>query len=213
MLENEKKTIIYLVRHGQTKWNEQGIILGQAESELTKLGLEQVHSLKDVLKHIHFDAIFSSDLERAIKTAEIVALERDIPIEMSKLLREKRMGIYEGKHADVLKEDNKKLLKTYKKLTDEEKWKFKRADDMESMEEICKRLLFFFHETVPKYIGKNILVVSHEAIIQSLLIHLKWGNQKEVQSGYIENSGYVQLLVSGESITINEMQGVYKKTK
>lgn len=211
MIDNNKKTIIYLVRHGQTEWNEQGLILGQSESSLTKLGLEQVRNLRDVLKNIHFEAIFSSDLERALKTAEIIAQERILVVKTSKLLREKRMGKYEGKHTDILKEDNKKLVETYKKLTDEQRWKFKRATDMESLEDISNRLLFFFHKTAPKYFDKTILIVSHEAIIQSLLIHLKWGSQKEVQGGYIENSGYVKLLVSGSEMIIDEMKGVYKK--
>lgn len=210
MMENEKNTTIYLVRHGQTEWNKQGLILGQSESSLTKLGLGQVQNLRDVLKNVQFEAIFSSDLERAVKTAEIIAQERSLIVKTSKLLREKRMGKYEGKHADVLKEDNKKIAETYRKLTDDQKWKFKRAEDMESTEEICNRLLSFFREISIMYAGRTLLIVSHEAVIQAFLIYLKWGSRKEIQGGYVGNSGYVILRTDGVEFFIEETHGVFK---
>jgi broad specificity phosphatase PhoE len=52
MVENKKRTIVHLVRHGQTEWNERELIIGQCESELTKLGLEQAHNLKSELEEI-----------------------------------------------------------------------------------------------------------------------------------------------------------------
>lgn len=71
---------LYIARHGQTEWNAKGILMGQKDSPLTDLGVQQACDLAKELANVHFDAIFSSDLLRAQRTAQIVKLERDLAI-------------------------------------------------------------------------------------------------------------------------------------
>lgn len=206
-----KKTTFYVVRHGETEWNKQSRILGQSESALTEKGEAQARELREEFKNIQFDAVFSSDLLRAKRTADIISSDRHLEVRTTPLLREKRMGKYEGAHANVLRKDNEALAEAYKKLTDDEKWKFKRADTMESMDDICARMLTFFREAAAAYVGKTLLVVSHEAVLQTLLVYAGWGTAKEIRGGSVENGGYIQLTFDGKVFSIENVKGVTKK--
>lgn len=56
---------IYLVRHGETKENREGVIQGQQDTELNEVGVAQAKLLSESLKDVEFSAVFSSDLRRA----------------------------------------------------------------------------------------------------------------------------------------------------
>ena len=63
----------YLVRHGNTEHNKNGIVIGQSDSALTSEGLENANLIADKLCSVDFKAIYSSDLGRASTTALIIA--------------------------------------------------------------------------------------------------------------------------------------------
>jgi broad specificity phosphatase PhoE len=71
---------IYLTRHGETEWNEKKIIQGHSDIPLNKKGIKQANLLGMELKNIHFDAVFSSDLVRAKKSAEIMIKGKNLPL-------------------------------------------------------------------------------------------------------------------------------------
>ncbi|MBP7248292.1 MAG: histidine phosphatase family protein, partial [Negativicutes bacterium] len=64
---------IYLVRHGQTEWNKQKRYQGSKDIGLDNTGLDQAEKLAEKLKNIQWSKVYSSDLQRARKTAETVA--------------------------------------------------------------------------------------------------------------------------------------------
>ena len=69
-------TTLILVRHGESEWNRAGRIQGQVNSPLTDLGISQAIAISDYLSGIFLNQeleIYSSPLERAIQTAEIIA--------------------------------------------------------------------------------------------------------------------------------------------
>src|SRR5919197_1548649 len=66
-------TLLVLARHGETDWNREHRLQGWADPPLNELGREQALELADALDGERFDAIYSSDLRRAVETAEIVA--------------------------------------------------------------------------------------------------------------------------------------------
>lgn len=63
--------VIYVIRHGQTDLNRERKMQGRKGLPLNEYGIEQAKSLKEKLKNINFDLVFSSPQERAIQTAEI----------------------------------------------------------------------------------------------------------------------------------------------
>ena len=70
----------YFVRHGKTEWNAEGRFQGaEGDSPLLDESILELKELGDYLKSVHFDAVFSSDLKRARKTAKIIMEESDFP--------------------------------------------------------------------------------------------------------------------------------------
>ncbi|HLL60091.1 MAG TPA: histidine phosphatase family protein, partial [Candidatus Nitrosocosmicus sp.] len=165
-------TTFYIVRHGQTEWNVKGLLQGQNDSPLTENGIIQAKKLAKKLKDIHFDEVFSSDSLRAVKTAEILTLERQMNIKTAEAIRERRFGKFEGKTYEEFASELKHLLEKFNTLTDKEKLSFKYADDIESDEEIIYRFMIFIREIAVGYRGKTILLVTHGGIMRALLIHL-----------------------------------------
>ena len=64
---------IYIVRHGQTNYNDKKIVQGWLNSELNESGIRQAKNVADKLEGVLFDTIYSSDLNRAYNTAKIIA--------------------------------------------------------------------------------------------------------------------------------------------
>ncbi|HVD24900.1 MAG TPA: histidine phosphatase family protein [Gaiellaceae bacterium] len=89
-------TTILLARHGESDWNRAGRWQGHADRPLTDLGREQARALAARLAEIDLDAIYSSDLERARNTAELVAATKGLAVTAVPELREVDVGSWSG---------------------------------------------------------------------------------------------------------------------
>jgi 2,3-bisphosphoglycerate-dependent phosphoglycerate mutase len=87
---------IIAIRHGETEWNAAGREQGQLDSPLTARGLQQAAAIAQRLKRYRFAALYSSDLGRALQTAEIVAQATGAGIAVDAGLRERDTGIFQG---------------------------------------------------------------------------------------------------------------------
>ena len=96
-------TTLYLVRHGETKDNVARIMQGQSQGELTPAGITQMEEFAISLSRIHFDAIISSDLQRAYDSAQILGSEWNQPVQTTPLLRERDWGEFTGRFIPDLK--------------------------------------------------------------------------------------------------------------
>ena len=85
-----------IVRHAESNWNKKGIFQGQKNPKLSSNGLIQASKIHFGLKGIPVDYIYSSDLERAKKTAEILNNSLRLPIEITDNIREIGFGQWEG---------------------------------------------------------------------------------------------------------------------
>ena len=89
-------TTILLARHGETDWNRKGIWQGWADPPLNDAGRAQARRLADQLRETPFDAVYSSDLQRARETAELVAEPHGVPVISDPGLREIDIGSWSG---------------------------------------------------------------------------------------------------------------------
>lgn len=87
---------LYIVRHGETDWNKMGKYQGITDVPLNENGLNQAKACGEALKDITFDRILSSDLSRALVTAETIRGDRTTPITIDKRLRELNFGDWEA---------------------------------------------------------------------------------------------------------------------
>ncbi|MBI3069680.1 MAG: histidine phosphatase family protein [Candidatus Levybacteria bacterium] len=208
MTKNQKLTTLYIVRHAQTQANVRELLQGQSDSPLTKEGRIQIKNLKKELRNIHFDAFFSSDLLRARRTAEIIALERKMAVITTKALRERNFGRLEGKKYEIFSTELKHLSEKYQRLSRKEKLKFRFVNDMESDEEILMRFITFLREISVAYAGKTLLIVTHGSMIRTLLIHLGFWSYDDFI--VIPNTAYVKLASDGVDFFIKGVEGVKK---
>ena len=86
----------YIVRHGQTNWNILGKTQGHGNSDLTEKGENQALELAKAIKEYPIDFIYSSDLGRAVQTAEIIGNTIGVDVEETPALREMGFGDWEG---------------------------------------------------------------------------------------------------------------------
>jgi len=88
---------LILVRHGETHWNKDGLIQGgDSDIELNDTGLEQARKLAAFLKNEPIISILSSPLHRAVATAEVIASQHQLPVEIDQGLKELKVGDLEG---------------------------------------------------------------------------------------------------------------------
>lgn len=89
-------TTILLARHGETDWNREGRWQGWADPPLNDTGRAQARELAEQLRGTPFDAVYSSDLQRARETAEILAEPHGVPVIVDRDLREIDIGSWSG---------------------------------------------------------------------------------------------------------------------
>jgi len=158
---------LYITRHGQTKWNTEGRLQGWMNSPLTPKGLKGAEQLRDALKDVHFDAIYSSDQYRAVKTAEIINGHREVEIRQIMELREIGFGLWEGQRLVDIKKKYSEEFHNYmnKPLA-------YKSYGGESVEELFERVEKALHMVMESG-GENVLIVAHGVSIKALITILK----------------------------------------
>src|SRR5512142_3325277 len=89
-------TKLLLVRHGESEFNHAGRFAGFSDVDLTDTGRWQVERLRERIAEEKIDAVYSSDLKRAVRTAEIAMEGRGIPITTCAEVREINYGEVDG---------------------------------------------------------------------------------------------------------------------
>src|ERR1700730_4967922 len=91
----EADRVLVIVRHGQTDWNVEERYQGQLDVPLNSVGRLQAETLRSYLAGMGFDAVYSSPLQRAYETANIICC--NAPIARDGRLREIHHGAWQGK--------------------------------------------------------------------------------------------------------------------
>ena len=196
-------TTFYIVRHGQSQANVDRLVGGHYDTPLTRQGEKEAKKIANDLKDINFDTIFSSDLIRAKRTAEIIALERKLAVETVEALREQHYGKWEGTSQD----DLFKLFNSWLNLSHNERLKKRSAENAENDEEVISRFITFLHEASIAHKGQTLLIVCHGGIMHSFLIHLGIASYKTMK--YMENTALIIVKSNGIEFNVLSMKGVH----
>lgn len=149
-------TTILLARHGETDWNAERRVQGHTDRPLNEAGIAQAQALAEELSKERIDAVYSSDLVRALDTARAVAESRGVPVVEVAALRERNFGTWEG----LLDEE---ILDRFPEAHNGP-W----GDD-ETPEQLDQRVFDALLQIAARHEGGQVLVVSHGGPLRAVL--------------------------------------------
>ncbi len=157
--------ILYVVRHGETIWNKEKRIQGITDIPLSKKGEEDAFELQKLVSNLNIDVVISSPLTRAIKTAKIL-VDSKYPINTDDRIKERSWGLNEGAKVDEVDTIDcwDVILNTS-------------LNNIEPIQDFMYRVSDFLEDIKVRYKDKNVLVVTHSAVIR--VIHYMLGNIPE----------------------------------
>lgn len=140
--------MIYVIRHGQTDLNKERRMQGRLGLPLNEHGIKQAENLREKIKDIKFDYVFSSPQERAIQTAEIAT--------GLKVIIDERLDVFDLGEADRLKTSEVEMAGV---VPDSNVYK-----GVEETNDFVERIFNFMGEIEHEYGGKelNILLSGHK---------------------------------------------------
>ena len=177
-----KKSILVLVRHGQSEWNQKNLFTGWKDPKLTHQGINEAVEAGKWLKaeDMNFDIMFTSDLFRAQETGRLILKEMDqtdIPFVKHQSLNERNYGDLAGLNKDDARE----------RWGEEQVHIWRRSFDIpppggESLKNTAERVLPYFEsEIMPKIDeGLNVLIAAHGNSLRALVMQLENIDPEEI---------------------------------
>ena len=159
-------TEIILVRHGETEWNVAEIFRGRIDIELNETGIKQAALLAEYLGDLKINAIYSSPLKRALKTAEIITGYHKLDVEIAPGLIDFNYGKWQGLPHQEVKDKYKEL---YAEWISSPEWVKMPAG--ESLAEVGERARGVVDDVIAKYKG-TVALVSHRVVNKVLVCTL-----------------------------------------
>lgn len=160
VMPRDKTLNAILVRHGETEANKGGIAQGQTDTPLTADGVESTLRKAVKLAGFPFSAIYSSDLQRAMATAELLkkAIGFPKPVSLSSDLREIDFGDLSGKP----REEIMPIIRRHKADPS------LRYPGGECGADLIARTERFFTQARIRHVGEFILVVTHYGVMETV---------------------------------------------
>ena len=160
------RTQLIIVRHGQTEWNLKLIRQGHLDSPLTETGLAQARALGERLARETFTALYSSDLGRAVQTAQMIAAATGHKIVKDPRLRERHLGIFQGLNGDELREKYPEEYRLHRTVGPSYV-----IPGGESVQQQVTRNVGYLNEIAEKHLGETIVVVTHGGVLSGFFRH------------------------------------------
>lgn len=146
-------TTFVLVRHGETDWNREGRWQGHADPPLNETGRRQAREVAEQLADVRLDAIYSSDLRRALETAEIIGARTGMTPQATASLREVDVGSWSGLTRGEIAE----------------RFPGMDAHDGETRDEHAARVRAELRRMLAAHPGERILLVTHGGSLRQIL--------------------------------------------
>ena len=186
--------MIIFLRHGQAKNNTERILAGRTLGiPLTEVGIKQAKSIAKYLKSLKIDTIYSSPIERALTTADIIAKNNSIEYKIDNRLIEIDMGKFTGMPYDeIFATHGNVFLKFYEGETEIA------HNGVETFTEVKKRVLDMVDYVIKQHTNENVLLVTHMDPIKAVLSTIL----------DLKPQSLFELIIANCSLTvINEDQG------
>lgn len=185
---------IYFVRHGETEWNVKKKIQGTTDIPLNENGLNQAKRLADrlVKEKLPVVRVYTSPQIRAKKTGQIVADALQIPCEVMEGFAEMDLGEWEGSNWDVIEAEYKEVYHNWN-----EHRRYVKTPGGECYNEVLERTLQSLSEILKRE-TKDVLVVTHSAVLMSLRCFLAGRPFEEMVANYKTKNAELLEIDAGE---------------
>ena len=156
---------IIFLRHGQAKNNVDKILAGRTEGvPLTETGISQAQHAAELLTHMKIGAIYSSPIQRAKHTAEIVGEHNSIDVQIDDRLIELDMGKFTGvPYDEIFSSHGNVFLKFYNGELEIA------HNGVETFADVKKRVTSIVDEIIEKHPDQNVVLVTHMDPIKAML--------------------------------------------
>ena len=156
---------IIFLRHGQAKNNTERILAGRTEGiPLTEIGIKQAEHTAELLEHMNISAIYSSPIQRAKHTAEIVAEYNSLNVTLDERLIELDMGKFTGvPYDEIFTSHGNVFMKFYNSELEIA------HNGVETFAEVKKRVLGIVNHVIEKHPDENVVLVTHMDPIKAML--------------------------------------------
>ena len=171
---------LVLVRHGESQWNLENRFTGWEDVPLTETGKREAARAGELLRGTRFDVAFTSVLQRAIRTLDIILEttgQTDLPIIKDQALNERHYGDLQGLNK----------AETAKKYGDEQVHIWRRSYDVpppggESLKDTAARTLPYYDRAIAPRLaaGEQVLVVAHGNSLRSIVMQLDGLTKEQV---------------------------------
>ena len=212
--------LIYIVRHGETRLNQEGKLQGQVDEPLNEKGRELAEVTAEALKEIPFDILYTSPLSRAKETGMIVAEasarlhDKEIPVIEDPRLMEFSWGSWDCEGCITGNFSIPTSLENYN-LFFKDIYRFQGPPDGETVHDVIERTGQFFRELVhnPELKDKTILISTHGIALRSLLNPL-YENPADFWHGQVPPNCSINVLevVDGEPRLMKEDEIYYDES-
>ena len=190
-------TRIVAIRHGETAWNAETRMQGQLDVPLNDVGRWQAARLAAALADERFDAIWSSDLSRALATAEAVAQVRGAQVRTDPGLRERCFGIFQGWTFDEVQA---------RWPEGSLRWKKREPDfapeGAESLVDFSARCVAAVERIALAHAGQSIAVVCHGGVLDCLYRAAARVSLQQPRSWVLGNAAINRLLHTSSGLTM-----------
>jgi len=195
---------LFLVRHGETSWNKEGIFRGRKDIQLNRNGVIQAKSIAKYLFHAQIDFIYSSPLKRALYTAKEITKYHKLNVQIAKELIDFDFGNWEGYTIEEIKKKFPELYNLW--LTNPEKLEIPNGETIPILK---KRLKTFLDYLIKKHPQKTIILVSHRVVLKMLILIALRLNTRYFWSIKLD-TGSISILEysSGNKFVLNRLNDV-----
>lgn len=193
----DQVTSVLAVRHGETAWNRETRIQGQLDIPLSPLGAAQARRLAQALDGQGVEVIYASDLARARQTAEAVAQQLGLAVQLEPGLRERGFGLFEGlTWAEI----------ETRWPAESERWRRRdpqfAAQGGESLQDFYARAVAAVEALASRHPGQTVLIVAHGGVLDCLYRAAARQSLQAARTWTLGNASINRLLYSQSGLTL-----------
>ncbi len=163
-LAHEEPTRLLLIRHGQTDWNVAMRLQGHTDEPLNAQGRMQAAQLARALQHDELAAVYSSDLQRAVCTAQTLAAPHGVVVQFDARLRERGFGAFEGLTFHEIDTQQPQAALRWRQRDPH----FAPGGTGETLTDFSARCVAAALELAQRHTGQHIALVSHGGVLDCL---------------------------------------------